>query len=117
LKGYIVYTKHDRAADCDWAKPESKNIIDHFERFIGILRFKNDVNKELSSSKRTKIDCDFESQDESLLCSILSSLNATKFERNWTARRVDIIICPIEQHPFALLGHYFNVTMETPEYL
>ena len=51
-----------------------------------------------------KFSEDFDSQDKELLSEIFKNLNATKFERNWIARRVDIIICPIEQHAFALLG-------------
>lgn len=60
------------------------------------------------SSKRMKTDCDFQFQnDQHILRDILNCLNATKFERNWKARRVDIIICPIDQHPFALLGQLY----------
>jgi hypothetical protein len=103
--GYFICGKHDRAAESDWAKPTSKNIIDHFERFIGILRFHDDTTNE-ATAKRMKLTGDdyFESQDVNLLNDILSSFNAMKFERDWCARRVDIIICPIEQHAFALLG-------------
>ncbi len=34
------------------------------------------------------------------------SLNASKFVRNWVARRVDIIMCKVDEYPFASIGNF-----------
>ncbi len=100
-KGVVIHGKHDRESNHDWTKPNSKNYkMDHFERFISILKFpSNDTEEEPSSkSKKPKLD--------DSLDSIINSLDASKFNRNWIARRVDLIICSIDQFPFALLGSF-----------
>ena len=43
-------------------------------------------------------------QQAELLDQILASADASKFDREWTARRIDFIITPIDQLPFAILG-------------
>lgn len=109
----MVYCKHDKEAESDWTKPSSKNIIDHFERFIGILRFhKNEQAEEEAKTKRARLSDELtthfdDRNDEKLLDEILESANASKYKRDWIARRVDIIVCPIEEHAFALLGIYY----------
>lgn len=97
-RGIVIHGKHDRESRHDWTKPTSRNNkMDHFERFISILKFPLDNSEEESSkSKKCKLDDSFDS--------ILNSLDASKFNRNWIARRVDLIICSIDQFPFALLG-------------
>lgn len=83
--------------------------MDHFERFICILKFplfSNDLNP--SKQKKIKIDPEINRFDDTkqILDDILSSSDASKFKRDWIARRVDLIICPIEQFPFAMLGYF-----------
>ena len=89
--------------------------MDHFERFISILKFpifqksptKSNDSHGLSTNKRLKLDSSESELVTKLdLNDILKSMDASKFKRNWIARRVDIIICPINQFPFALLGKF-----------
>ena len=97
-KGYVVFGKHDQKSHHDWTKPSSKNTIDLFERYISVLKFpvfKNETDGLLVPSKRIKLDADNEdkemlslSQETNQLNEILSSLDASKFKRNWIARRV-----------------------------
>jgi len=105
----IVYGKHDRASAHDWTKSTSKNRIDHFERFISILKMpkmniENKSENECVSNKNKKQKLetrkDAESSKQHLNESILSNLNAS----NSIARRIDLIISPIDQFPFAILG-------------
>ena len=53
--------------------------------------------------------------DTNLLENILTSLDASKFSRDWIARRVDIVMCQIDELPFASIGwigsKHFNRSM------
>jgi hypothetical protein len=64
------------------------------------------MNDHFPLSKRARLSENepIFNQDKALLSEILTGMNAQVFERNWIARRVDIIVCPMEQYPFALLG-------------
>ena len=103
----VIQGKHDKESSHDWTRAQSKNRIDHFERFISILKFpifKSNMNEP--SAKKLKIAEELKEYDN--LDEILNSLNASKFKRDWIARRVDLIICPIDQFPFALLGNLYR---------
>jgi hypothetical protein len=94
----VIFGKHDKQSHHDWTKPNSKNTIDLFERYISVLKFpifKNETDSLLVPSKRIKLDADDEdnkplslSQETHQLNEILESLDASKFKRNWIARRV-----------------------------
>ena len=109
----VIYGKHDRASEHDWTKPASKNRIDHFERFISILKipnmnFEHTTKNEFVSNqnKKQKLETRKSAESSKQLSneSILRNLNASKVERAWIARRIDLIISPIDQFPYAILG-------------
>ena len=118
----VVYGKHQKASEHDWTtKSFARNKFDNFARYICILKlpkFKEaelEENDEKESRKRFKPDDSetlFKEKSErelkaqaGLLEEILASADASKFERrDWTARRIDFIIAPIDQLPFAILG-------------
>lgn len=60
-------------------------------------------NKLGPETKKLKTETIVDAQE--YLEKILSSLDASKYKRDWIARRVDLIVCPIDQFPFAILGN------------
>ncbi len=94
-KGYVIHGKYNRKSEHDWTK--SNGHRDHFESYLSIIKLPIYKNNSL---KRIKSDL----ENENNLNKILDSLDASKFNRNWIARRIDFIICPIDQFPFAILS-------------
>lgn len=85
--------------------------MDNFEKYISILKFdqlKND-HKSLESVQ----EC-FDSNDS--YERILEMMDASKARRGWIARRVDFIVCPISQFPFALIGKIPFLFLYTESY-
>ena len=108
-KRFVITGKHDCANSSDWTRPASRNRIDHFERYISILKFPRETEQDEQPAKRKKAKLDEEEQEDDkdlkkLLDQILVKLDASKFKRDWIARRVDLIVCPVDQRPFAILG-------------
>ena len=91
-----------------FSKENEKNeSFDLFEKYISILKFPKLINEDSSnqelSNKKPKLDNNLD--DKHLMDDILGSLDASKFkQRNWIARRVDLIISPIDELPFGVLG-------------
>jgi DNA polymerase/3'-5' exonuclease PolX len=92
-KGLTVTGKYNRKSDHDWTKSTSHR--DHFETFISILKF-----PIFKDSKKIKTN----SESENNLNKVLESLDANKFHRDWIARRCDLIVCSIDELPFAVMA-------------
>lgn len=92
-KGLVIHGKHNRKSEHDWTK--SNNHRDLFESYLCILKLPIYQNNK-------KLKNDLESENN--LNKILTSLDASQFNRNWVVRRCDLILCPIDQFPFAILG-------------
>lgn len=121
-QNYVIFGKHDKGSEHDWTRNASKNKMDHFERFISILKFpifEQTQSSEFScENERKKLKKDTISKEEDsesnvrvskqTLNDMLESLDTSKFKRSWRARRVDLIICPIDQYPFASIGIQYN---------
>lgn len=101
---YVIYGRHENEGSKDWTKSSSKNIMDHFERFISILKFPLVEETPPSCDSSPQIKRHKAAFEQPTLDEILKEMDVSKFKRNWSARRVDIIVCPINQFPFALLG-------------
>ncbi len=118
-----------------------RGSIDHFEKWIGILKINKVVSETESKSNTNSEKCgssdDSSSMDlhlqvipkscqskssspkkedslqnldsldkpnTSQLMTLTSALDLASGERDWRARRVDLIISPASQYPYALVG-------------
>lgn len=95
-KHLVINGKHNRKSEHDWTKSDGHR--DHFETFISILK----LPLFQINSKRFKRESNERYEND--LNKILNSLDASKFNRDWIARRCDLIICPVDQFAFAVLG-------------
>ena len=109
------------------SKLSARGQLDHFEKWLGICRFPNSFQNEAMGSLLTRRCADVHKNAPSE-CHILfnDSLHDEEFEpkaklkkmvaenltpknmadgdRDWTARRVDLIISPYSQYWYALVG-------------
>jgi len=70
----------------------SDNTLDHFEKWIGIFKLPSS-QCHLSTDKETSNKKDLQS-----VCELATG------PRPWRAVRVDLVVCPVTQYPYALVG-------------
>ncbi len=71
----------------------------HLEKEVGKEFEKNPYKKQKLETRK-----DAESFKQLSIENKSRKVNASKYKRAWIARRVDLILSPIDQFPFAMLG-------------
>ncbi|XP_064630013.1 DNA nucleotidylexotransferase-like [Lineus longissimus] len=85
----ILSKRHD-------SKQTPKTTFDHFEKFIGIMRIPKISPTDETRQKRPKL--------EPYIGKGASGIRLDSCERDWAARRVDLIVVPQRQYYYALFG-------------
>lgn len=97
------------------SKRTKNNQLDHFEKWIGIIKFpkkwrKSIPEEELSSEEGENVSSDLNSYEDlepakkKLKTDESSPEDIAAQSRSWIARRVDLIIAPYDQYFYALVG-------------
>ncbi|ELT95634.1 hypothetical protein CAPTEDRAFT_227708 [Capitella teleta] len=94
-KGLIVYGKHEQSTFAENISHKGaalKSSLDHFEKWLGIVKLPGKAPHQLNTTIEKS-------------CKLKNLVElASKPDRTWVARRVDLILVPQHQMPFALLG-------------
>lgn len=95
------------------SKRTKNNQLDHFEKWIGIIKFPKKWRKSISEEEffsDENVSADLNSYEDSepakkiLKTNELSPEDIAAQSRSWIARRVDLIIAPYDQYFYALVG-------------
>jgi DNA polymerase/3'-5' exonuclease PolX len=86
----------DTLSKMDDSKQTPKSTLDHFEKFIGIMRIPKSSKVDQTLKKRQKL--------ETYVGKGASGIRFDNSERDWVARRVDLIVVPQRQYYYALVG-------------
>lgn len=91
---------------------ELRSQLDHFEKWLGIVKFPSDLSSEEEeeeapeppAAKRRREDAEF--RVNFAIADDLTTLRALAAdpERRWVARRVDLVVVPPQQLAYALVG-------------
>lgn len=105
-----TYTEEAMYSD---SKRTKNNQLDHFEKWIGIIKFPKKWRKSISEEEffsDENVSADLNSYEDSepakkkLKTNELSPEDIAAQSRSWIARRVDLIIAPYDQYFYALVG-------------
>ncbi|XP_078312153.1 DNA-directed DNA/RNA polymerase mu-like [Crassostrea virginica] len=107
-----TYTEEVMYSD---SKRTRNNQLDHFEKWIGIIKFPKKWQREISEEELfgeegENVSLTSESYDESepamkkFKSEELSPRDIAAQTRSWIARRVDLIMVPYDQYFYALVG-------------
>uniref|UniRef100_K1PM26 DNA polymerase mu n=1 Tax=Magallana gigas TaxID=29159 RepID=K1PM26_MAGGI len=105
-----TYTEEAMYSD---SKHTKNNQLDHFEKWIGIIKFPKKWRKSISEEEffsDENVSADLNSYEDSepakkkLKTNELSPEDIAAQSRSWIARRVDLIIAPYDQYFYALVG-------------
>ncbi|KAJ8026283.1 DNA-directed DNA/RNA polymerase mu [Holothuria leucospilota] len=108
LRKYLLYTDIQRKTYGEVSSSKRQNTMDRFERCFSIFKLPSESEASENGAKGEERyqDDGQEGGNPSKKMKMSSEVDSPKSDnkKTWIARRVDFVITPASQHPFALMG-------------